>query len=371
MKEHELDNHEVEECSPEHKKSCPGVTRRDFIKDSSLAVAGVAGVAAALSMGEAKAVTTGFQSFKSPGLLVAVHKSQALQRLNAFPDAALAQTMVDTALKQLTGKSTVQEAWRSFIHPKDIVGIKPNGIGGRYNSTHKEVIDAVTKGLLSIGVPAENIIVWDQQKWYLTGMRLPNPTYSGDAKPVAGQIRYVHFMQRGRYGRGDFEPDYTIHDAGKSRFCNIIKNVTAVVNLPVIKDHALTGVTCAMKNLAHGANNNPFKFHRRNSDQVAKIYNHPLFKDKSRVIIGDGFRVQYQGGPHNSAHKAIHNTVYATTDPVALDSYAVQLIEMFRQQKRRKPLQKVRRAPTHVYAAEKMGLGVADPAKINLKKITL
>ena len=71
----------------------------------------------------------------------------------------------------------------------------------------------------------------------------------------------------------------------------------AVINLPVLKDHGIVGVTMALKNL-FGAIHNPNKYHSDVGDPyVADVYMLPPIRQKVRLAICDATTAQYEGGP--------------------------------------------------------------------------
>ncbi len=53
---------------------------------------------------------------------------------------------LEAGLAELTGEKKPGKAWRQFVGPKDVVGIKVNPIGGKLLSTKPEVVDAVIAG---------------------------------------------------------------------------------------------------------------------------------------------------------------------------------------------------------------------------------
>ena len=48
--------------------------------------------------------------------------------------------MVDRAMMKLTGRESAKEAWRDFVLPDQIVGIKINPLAGPQLSTHSVIV---------------------------------------------------------------------------------------------------------------------------------------------------------------------------------------------------------------------------------------
>jgi hypothetical protein len=63
--------------------------------------------------------------------------------------------------------------------------------------------------------------------------------------------------------------------------------------------------------------------------------------------------------------------VYASTDPVAIDAIGWAEVEKARAGFGLKSLTDEGRPPAYILAAADLGLGVADPAKITLREVTL
>ena len=94
------------------------LTRREFLKNSAAATLG--GVIY-LNM---PAETGANQNFKK-SKVVLIRNRDILDNLNR-PNPNLLQSMLDEAVKNLCGINDPVEAWKNFINPNDIVGIKSN-----------------------------------------------------------------------------------------------------------------------------------------------------------------------------------------------------------------------------------------------------
>jgi hypothetical protein len=85
--------------------------------------------------------------------------------IEAFrPKLDRVQVMVERGLKSLTAKATANEAWLSLVSTQDVVGIKVFSGPGSNSGTRPAVAEAVAQGLISAGVPARQIIVWDKSE---------------------------------------------------------------------------------------------------------------------------------------------------------------------------------------------------------------
>jgi len=92
-------------------------------------------------------------------------------------------------------------------------------------------------------------------------------------------------------------------------------------------------------------------------------------KDKTRLILVDGLRALYHGGPRdNPKCRWRQNSIVAGTDPVAVDALALRIIE---EKRRAEGMDPIGDKARHVATAAKMGLGTNDPSAIDFRAIDL
>ncbi|MBW2459166.1 MAG: DUF362 domain-containing protein, partial [Deltaproteobacteria bacterium] len=116
----------------------------------------------------------GFVRRSIPGKVVKVTQPGSLQKNGVFPKAKAARTMLARAMTELTGKASLRDAFALFVHPDDIVAIKPNGIAGKKTmkmATNKELVVEIVKAVMMVGVPPENITVFEQYRDFLFATR--------------------------------------------------------------------------------------------------------------------------------------------------------------------------------------------------------
>ncbi|MEI6492930.1 MAG: DUF362 domain-containing protein [Verrucomicrobiota bacterium] len=297
--------------------------------------------------------------------------------------------MVDRLVMHLTEKPTVAEAWRSLVTKKDRVGIKVAAAGGRVSGTNPEVVDAVVAGLTEAGIPPSQIIVWDRnlQDLVTAGyrrdglryqLRWVDPVKGYDLKsqvtaPVLGKLiwgdsgfgsksgtRYVDFL-----GTGD-------QLSSRSYYSNVLsKEVTKVINVPSLTDSFLTGINGALANMVLPNLDNWRRFTKPPSfgdPYLAEIYADAVIHDKVVLTIMDGLVLQYAGGPFaNPGFLLDHFTIYASRDPVAIDSTAVRLLD-----EARSPSKLPALAPMTSWldSAHAAGLGNVKEEKIELIRVS-
>lgn len=300
------------------------------------------------------------------------NKSRVVQVVNSKaydakgkPDGKPVKVMVDTAVMALTGKKTPKAAWSSLFKPTEKVGLKPNCLGRHLCWPHAATVDAIIEGLILAGVPHENMYMWDM--------------WGFNASPLARRYRNSKMKVKNVKTWGFSRKKYKIASGPSVQFTKALLAVDAVVNIPVLKDHDLTGVTCSIKNMALGSVPKPAIYHtskkgvRMCDPMVPEIYALPPIKDKVRLILADAFNIIINGGPKGNARgqRKLHS-VFAAQDPVAMDKVAWSIIDAERvkaglHKLMDKPLSKSRPKgrPMYLLTAEKMGLGTADPKRID------
>lgn len=342
--------------------------RREFL-------AGAAVGAGALAVGvDAEAQTAapsfaatrpaGFTPWTQNGKVVRVTKPGSMRAGNLFPKVEDAAQMVERAVKELTGESTLAGAWRKFVHPSDTVGIKVNGLGLRNMASNKEVVYAIVNGVIAAGVPAANIVVLEQWSGFLSATRVAR------SEMPTGVRTHVHTGT-------DVSPETRVA-SGRTRFSRGLLNCTAIIGVPLVKDHSLSGFTGAMKNLTHGLVKNPEDFHRNRdglnsrNGNIPDLYAHDAIKTRARVHIMDAFKVLYDRGPQdNPAARVVTEAVMASTDPVAIDRIGTEMVDAQRTSHGMRTLERSGRPVRYLERAEQMGLGTADRARINLAEVRM
>lgn len=161
---------------------------------------------------------------------------------------------------------------------------------------------------------------------------------------------------------------WTSVPSGRTRYVLPLLDATAVIAFPLTKDHGIAGVTGCLKNMTHGSITNPSDFHRHSgSPQIAELYAHEAIRSRVRLHVMDATRILWQGGPADApATRRNGDSIWVSTDPVAIDSLLIRLIEAERRAHRLPTLVARGTPPSHVTAAAALGLGIADPRRIHV-----
>ena len=287
--------------------------------------------------------------------------------------------MVDTAVMELTNKPSVGKAWESLFpagHPNmnTRIGIKLNFSYGDWKNdiendwskmfcpfgTKAAVSNAIISGLTQMldgTFPIENITLIERM--YSVGARQFYPLIQGyrpvlrdddglfkDSRPGACNMHWV-------YAANPLElpadapsfvaaPDYPVEYRAPQRIYAAVYQNDFLINYSVAKDHREAGITGAMKN-NYGCTNNPVGTHgdvwkRHDSPYPGTRLCVPAFYENvnkySLYILNilDALTVVYNGGPL-SGNVFNANAIAVSKDPVALDSYSLNMINGIRRDK--------------------------------------
>lgn len=284
---------------------------------------------------------------RRPGLLGA----------DASMDAAKLDDALGKAIARAAGEENATEAMRRLFRPTDVVGIKVNCIAGRGLSSRPEIAVLLARYLQNAGVPARRIVIWDRTDRELVGAGY---TLAKDGSGV-------------RVVGTDDDYDRTVRDWGPAASCFarfLTDEITALIDLAVLKDHHMAGVSLGMKNW-YGAVQNPNKLHGDACQPyVAKLAAHPLIKDKLRLTVVDGSVGQCNAGPGRSPKwQWPYDGVIVSTDPVAVDAVGYQVLDARRREVGIPGYVADGREPVYIREAARLGLGVADLAKIRVEDV--
>jgi uncharacterized protein (DUF362 family) len=263
---------------------------------------------------------------------------------DALPEERV-RARLDAGLAALLGP----DPWPQLAGPKDTVAIKVNGLGAPLLSPRPELVRAIVAGVRSAGVPADRVIVWDRSTRELERCGFPLQT-------AAGALRaYGTDALRG----GGYTTELESYGAVGSFVTRIVAEYASVlINVGVLKDHDLAGVSAGMKNL-YGAIHNPNRYHDHGCDpHVAHVAALPSLRRRLKLTVIDAVLGQAQGGPAYVANWIWPcDRILLACDPVACDTIAWDWIEKRRAVAGLPSLTEAQRAPSWIETAARLGLG--------------
>ena len=314
-------------------------------------------------------------------------------------DSSAVQSMLTRGLMELTGAKEEALAWRRFVKPGEVVGIKVSPVGRPLAISQPETIREIVNGLNRAGVPNRDIIVFnryeDEYRESGIGKLLPAGVREAFAAPGYDDLQvrtegydtdtFVEFP-RVMTGVDSANPVNR-----RSHLCTVVSAVVdKVINVSSLKDHASAGVTMALKNLSHGLVNNVCRTHPSAELNwcdtfIPGIVSLPRIREKVVLNICDGLIGCYDGGPgiwNRHFRTWEYRAMFFSTDPVAMDRVGWEILDRRRAEANLPPLaetgKKLRnpgdesfdeRQPQHVLLAGKMGLGEAEMGRIAHVKV--
>lgn len=306
--------------------------------------------------------------------------------------------MLNRGMCELTGAADPIEAWRQFIAPDDVVGIKVNPVAQPHVCSSSQLLSGVLEALKAVGVKPGNVTVFERYR-----DNIQNSPYMSwvprDVRIGYAGLAYEPIQQ----GIDGYDPEcyvelpFTLpgHDLNSPAAIRshaalfVSRDITKLINIPVLKTHNAAGVTLALKNLSHGLVNNVSRSHDgpdlRYTDFIPNVVNMPVIRQKTVLNILDGTKGLFHGGPGLTSYMVEnfiwdHKTLYFATDPVALDVIGRRVLEEQRARKKLWPIadnksddvwKSPRRQPQYIEGAGRIGLGESDPAKIDFRPLKL
>jgi uncharacterized protein (DUF362 family) len=260
--------------------------------------------------------------------------------------------ILKTGLTRAVGEETPVAAMRRLFRPADVVGLKLNCLAGR--GPDPAIVRRLCAWLQEAGVPARNIVLWDRTDRELKGAGFPIVRSGSGVRCIGTNDDY----------------DWTPKEWGPGGSCFarlLAKDLTAHINVGLLKDHDLAGVSIGMKNW-YGAIHNPNKHHEDGcAPFIPHLAAYPLIRDRLRLTVIDATTAQCHGGPAlNPRWRWNYGGVLMSTDPVAIDAVGRRLIEERREEVNLPSLAEEKREPVWIAAAARLGLGEADLRKIEI-----
>ncbi|MEW6624119.1 MAG: DUF362 domain-containing protein [Bacillota bacterium] len=215
-----------------------------------------------------------------------------------------------------------------------IIGLKPNLVVAQPAELGATTSPEITAG----------IIEYFQEKGFLNLVILESSWLGDNTVKAFKECGYNELSQKYNVPLFDLKKDETIIEkVGDYSFkvCRKVKEVDYLINIPVLKAHCQTEITCALKNLKGCIpDSEKRRFHSTGLHKPIAYLNKVI---KSDMIIVDGIRgdLTYEGG----GNPVEMGRIIAGFDPVLVDSYVGELLGFH--------VDEIK----HVKLAHEMGLG--------------
>jgi uncharacterized protein (DUF362 family) len=338
----------------------PDLSRRRFLGAAALAAGGMM-VQDSLGAAAHPPESVTSRSFAGRGLVALARGDGVGREPGASVEQQLLRSWLDRMLMTLTRAGSAADAWALLFPRGRSVGIKLNCLAGPRLSPRRELVMALVDGLRTAGLSDERITVWERSDrelrrcGFTVNTRGTGPRVLGTDNRAAGYENRIR--SNGSIG---------------SCFSRILtEQCDLLINVGVLKDHDLAGVSVGLKNL-YGVIHNPNKYHDHACDPyVADLAAHPLLRQRLRLTICDGTTAQCQGGPAYAAGWAWnYGGLLAGIDPVSVDRVGADVIEARRAVKGLPSLTEAGRDPSWIESAARLGLGEGQSGKIRIREVS-
>ena len=349
------------------------LNRRQFLTQLA---AGVGGIGGALSTLPAFAQLSSGQlqpdaTTEAVSLTPVVEAIGKKVWVNDQLDEDAVSELMDQAMMKLTGRSAAKEAWRDIVLPDDIVGIKINPLAGPELSTHSIIVDKIVDGLYGAGVLRKQIIIWDRFEEHLLNAGYPIKQDEADVRTFASDTEGIGYDDEVFYESEKDSVARRENESTLSRYSRIVtQQVDVLINVPVLKHHAMAGVSGCLKNLAFGSVDNTRRFHGKPiycNPAIAEILEHKVLKKKLVLNIVDGLVASFDRGPTYHAESTWkYGSLFISADPVILDVLVLQTVNQKREEME---LDSVSKLANHINTAGKLDLGTNTLDQADLRQV--
>jgi hypothetical protein len=332
-----------------------------------------------------------------PGRVVSVKSEKSVDAASNAADADVVREMMARGLCALTGERTAPAAWRRFFAPSDVVGIKVNCGGHPYVVSSYEIVAEAVRQLMALGIPPSQIYLYERFQNQLDEVDYA-PHLPEGVTIVAAETANRRADNRGYDPAVYVEADLFGEEDTRSNMMRLVsQRLTKIINIPNVKDHGATGATGCLKNIAYGSFSNVARTHHRGKSHtysfVGTLASVEPLRSRTVLQIMDGLRGVWHAGPFARTRRYVFypKRIFFGTDPVAIDRLLLDIIDDERKAHgaisiydRSPQYLKVDdgaardadpnvniliREPGHVEYAAKLGLGVADLARIKVQDI--
>lgn len=295
-----------------------------------------------------------FAARASKARVVIAQNSKVLTGRRVENDQLL--NLLDHALQAYFDCDHPIKAWQRIVQPGEVIGLKINCLSGA-GSTHRELVDAVVERLQEAGIKPYNIIIWDRLNKDLEECKFHIRTRGRQVKCFGNDL-------------AGFHPELQVFGQAGSLVSRIVTDYCdGIINLPVLRDHSIAGISVALKNM-FGAIHNPNKYHLNTGDPyIADVNAFPVFRKKIRLTIVDALEAQYHGGPaFQPQWRWPFAGLIVGQDRVAIDRIAWDIIEEKRKEKGLPSLKQEDREPRYIFTAAdgEHQLGIHNKNKIEV-----
>jgi len=251
--------------------------------------------------------------------------------------------MLEDGLSRAVGVADSSAAWGALLSPDDVIGIKFDPLAQRELGTADALAEALVASLEQAGWEASRIVLIHVPE--ATAERLgTRPALAGfDDQPVDAGGRPV-------------------------RLLSALRQVTALISVAPVRTDNVCVMRGTLANVSMGLIREEAALRRSDcAPAVAVVASLPQIRSKLRLAIADGLRAVFRDGPLYSADAvASAGVLLLSTDPVATDAIALELLNDLRTEHGMGPLATAPAEIPTIAQSHQAGLGIALRRRIDV-----
>jgi uncharacterized protein (DUF362 family) len=281
---------------------------------------------------------------KSAAILAAVGTGRALTPDSGFEEAnpAIAAVQGKSVPQTLDAALNALGGLKAFVKRGDKVVLLPNPQGTRPGvSTNPELVGALISRCLEAGA-AEAVVAscHGEGRWYSTGI-------IEAVEKAGGKMLYP---------RSDSDwTEVPVPRGQRLKKATIIRRALendVLINVPIVKQHGSTGITCTMKNLM-GFNSDNGSWHR-SDDYLDHAIADLASLIEPKLCVVDAITILTENGPFGPGRTVSPRYVAAGTNMVSVDAYCCRFLDLDPKE------------AAHIRIASEMGLGSLDVSRLKI-----
>ncbi len=313
-----------------HKKTtCQRMSRREFMRKTSRAAAGMALGFGALES-EKLTIPSGVRWGRNPKVVRTYNANATWWDYSSnyyweYSSQNAVNRMLLMGVRELMGTDNDRKAWSNLlgggIQSRATVAIKINC--NNYSNMNNEIdatapaINAVLLGLTRfIGIPEQNIYVYDCSR----------PIYQ---QRIRDNVLYnVNFVQSGDpLAQADYDAPIEFRNIPDQYCPLVLTQANHLFNLNLFKDHLFVISTMGFKNHFGTSKPGPSYLHTPIQYNLSDLNATPQIRNKTRLTVADALWGVYTGGPYGWPQQwdtfpggPTPNSIFVSQDPVAVES---------------------------------------------------
>ena len=218
--------------------------RRSFLTLPPLA-AGAAAAPAPVDLPQYRVQST-YAPWAHPGMpgafrgrVAAVHAPASIDVATETVDVPTVQEMMRRGLLALTREQDLRSAWRRFISPGDVVGLKVNCSGAPGICSHPVIVAETVRQLIATGVKPANIWIYERFRDQMDAVGYDKYVPEGVHILAASALRdTLNGYDPKTYVEVDF---FGEEDTRSNVIRQVAETFTKIINIPNMKDHGASG----------------------------------------------------------------------------------------------------------------------------------